>query len=75
MTSKLANGGANAATLKAIGGWGSDKAMNAYIKVDESIVHRGYESAMKRSKEERAQKQPLQRVSLSDLAKQQKKAK
>ena len=49
--------------------------MNAYIKVDESIVHRGYESAMKRSKEERVQKQPLQRVSLSDLAKQQKKAK
>jgi len=30
---------------------------------------------MKRSKEERVQKQPLQRVSLSDLAKQQKKAK
>jgi integrase/recombinase XerC len=72
MTSNLSNGGANAATVKAIGGWGSDKAMNPYIKVDETVVQRGYETAMKRSKEERAQKKPVQRVSLGDLAKRKK---
>jgi integrase len=74
MASKLASGGANAATVQAIGGWASGKAMERYIKVDDSVVQRGYESAMKRSKEERTQKKPAQRVSLDVLAKQKKTA-
>jgi integrase len=72
MFSNLANGGANAATGLQFGGWGSTKAMGVYIKVDDSVVQRGYEAAMKQSKEERAQKKPVQRVSLADLAKQKK---
>jgi hypothetical protein len=44
--------------------------MCGYVTVDPSVAQHGYEEAMKRAKEMRAEKKPVQRVSLSDLAKQ-----
>jgi integrase len=70
MASNLANGGADAATVMTIGGWKSFKSMCGYSKVDESVAQRGYETAMKRSKEQRAQKKRTRRVNLEELAQQ-----
>ncbi|HKK21427.1 MAG TPA: tyrosine-type recombinase/integrase, partial [candidate division Zixibacteria bacterium] len=69
MSSNLVNGGADASTVMAIGGWSTFKAMCGYAKVDEGVAQHGYEEAMKRSREQRAEKKPAQRVSLAELAK------
>ncbi len=65
MASRLVNGGADAATVMAVGGWRTSKSMCGYSRVNETAVQRGYDAAMKRSRESRSSGH--KRVSLSDF--------
>lgn len=47
----MANNGASAASLMALGGWRSSKAMAGYTKLDPDAVRRSYAEAMRRSRE------------------------
>jgi site-specific recombinase XerD len=66
-SSNLASGGADVSTVMAIGGWGSPKAMGVYTQIDQDVAQKGYESAMKRAKEQRTEKKPNRRISLADF--------
>jgi integrase/recombinase XerC len=68
MASNLVNGGADAATVMAVGGWSTPKSMSVYSRVDPSVAQRGYAAAMSRAKEQQQQKKPAQRVSLEQFA-------
>lgn len=46
MASRLANAGADAATIMAVGGWKSFAPMQGYIDLHGSTVRRGYDEAM-----------------------------
>lgn len=48
MATNLTNGGADAATVMAAGGWVTFNAMAGYAQVDPAVARRGYEEAMHR---------------------------
>jgi integrase len=47
----MANNGASAASLMALGGWRSSKAMAGYTRIDPDTARRSYTEAMRKSRE------------------------
>ncbi len=67
MASRLANSGADAATIMAVGGWKSFDSMQAYVKLKPGTVRRDYEDAMAKAAQAAAENAPITQ-SLEDFA-------
>ena len=68
MATHLANGGADATVVMASGGWKTFEAMGRYTRVNPDVARRGYDEAMKRSREKKAtrQRKPINLDELRD---------
>lgn len=68
MATHLANGGADAAVVMAAGGWKTFEAMGGYTRVNPDVARRGYDEAMKKSRQMKAarQRKPLSLEELRD---------
>jgi len=54
MATNLLAGGADANVIMAQGGWSSQEAMSAYLKVDPALARKTYDTAKRRHREMRA---------------------
>jgi integrase/recombinase XerC len=66
MASTLASAGADANVIMAQGGWASLEAMSGYTRVDDDLAKRGYEQAMRLSKEKKMSKPTKKSLSLAE---------
>lgn len=66
MATHLADGGADARVVMASGGWKTFEAMGGYTRVNPDVARRGYDEAMKRSREKKATRQ-RKPISLDEL--------
>jgi integrase len=67
MASRLANGGADAATIMAVGGWKTFEAMCLYTQVDEGVARRGYDEAIQKDRALRHSAPRKKSLSITEL--------
>jgi integrase len=65
----LAKGGADAITIKGLGGWQSFQVMEGYIEPNNESVGRGYHAAMKMAAEQKEMPRTKRTLTLAELLK------
>jgi integrase len=65
----LAEGGADAITIKGLGGWQSFQVMEGYIETNADGVGRGYHAAMKKAAEQKERPSTKRTLTLAELLK------